>query len=333
MASNLVIEKDLSQTAQSVKDQNGNTSQLTLSTDAVGIGTMNPLTKLYIVDKAPADANNGQLGIAAPNGNLILLGRADYYGFVQSHNREPLALNPLGNNVGIGTTSPKGKLHVTGGPVAIDNSGDQVDVLWFGIERSWVFRQQGTGSGTALKLESHGGGGNKNFIIQTKGNVGIGTTSPQEKLDVDGNIKVTGDVKLSGADCAEEFDAQQDQALDPGTVMVIGDEDKLHQCTEAYDKRVAGVISGAGDYKPGVVLDKKSGRKNRKPVAMVGKVYCKADAQSTPIEVGDLLTTSSTPGHAMKAIEPLKAFGAVLGKALKPLKSGRGLIPILVALQ
>lgn len=69
------------------------------------------------------------------------------------------------------------------------------------------------------------------------------------------------------------------------------------------------------------------------PVALLGKVYCKADAQLSPIEVGDLLTTSPTPGHAMKAENPLAAFGSVIGKALAPLKGGQGLIPILIALQ
>ena len=54
---------------------------------------------------------------------------------------------------------------------------------------------------------------------------------------------------------------------------------------------------------------------------------------TAPIEVGDLLTTSATPGHAMKATDPLKAFGAVIGKALRPLDSGQGLIPVLIALQ
>ena len=47
----------------------------------------------------------------------------------------------------------------------------------------------------------------------------------------------------------------------------------------------------------------------------------------------DLLTTSASPGHAMKASEPLRAFGAVIGKALRPLAEGQGLIPILIALQ
>jgi hypothetical protein len=62
-------------------------------------------------------------------------------------------------------------------------------------------------------------------------------------------------------------------------------------------------------------------------------VYCKVDAQLSRVEVGSLLTTSSTPGHAMKATDKDRAFGAVIGKALAGLESGRGLIPILVALQ
>ena len=93
------------------------------------------------------------------------------------------------------------------------------------------------------------------------------------------------------------------------------------------------MISGAGAYKSGLVLDRQPLQNNRLPVALVGKVYCKVDAQYGPIEVGDLLTSSSTPGHAMKASDPLKAFGSVIGKALRPLLSGQGLIPILIALQ
>ena len=74
-------------------------------------------------------------------------------------------------------------------------------------------------------------------------------------------------------------------------------------------------------------------RSNRKPIALLGKVFCKVDASFEPVRVGDLLTTSSTPGHAMKAVDPATAFGAVIGKALRPLKEGQGLIPILVTLQ
>lgn len=98
-----------------------------------------------------------------------------------------------GGNVGIGTTAPTSLLHVLGATV-LENTGDQADLLWLATERSWVFRQEGTGAPTALKLQSVGGGGNKDFIIQTDGRVGIGTTSPAAKLHVNGNLRVTGPV-------------------------------------------------------------------------------------------------------------------------------------------
>jgi hypothetical protein len=149
----------------------------------------------------------------------------------------------------------------------------------------------------------------------------------------DGNVSVTGDIFLQNADCAEDFDIAVLEGVEPGSVMVIGHDGTLRQSELAYDKRVAGVVSGGGDYKPGIVLDRREPTRNRKSIALLGKVYCKADASRAPIEVGDLLTTSPTPGHAMKATDPVRAFGAVIGKALRPVRDGQGLIPILVALQ
>jgi hypothetical protein len=150
----------------------------------------------------------------------------------------------------------------------------------------------------------------------------------------EGDVEVTGDIRLTRADCAEDFDVAATPTVEPGTVMVLGEDGALCPCHLAYDKRAAGVISGAGDYKPGIVLDKQSeSSETRKPVALLGKAYCKVDARYGQIEVGDLLTTSETPGHARKATDPLKAFGAVIGKALRPLRDGQGLIPILIALQ
>jgi hypothetical protein len=57
------------------------------------------------------------------------------------------------------------------------------------------------------------------------------------------------------------------------------------------------------------------------------------DASNAPIEVGDLLTTAKTRGCAMKATDVARAFGSVIGKALRPWREGQGLIPIVVALQ
>jgi hypothetical protein len=124
-------------------------------------------------------------------------------------------------------------------------------------------------------------------------------------------------------------------------VVVIDRQGSLIESSEPYDKRVAGVISGAGTYRPGLILDKQtsqidnqaSGIRARAPIALLGKVYCKVDARYGAIEVGDLLTTSPTAGHAMKASDPAQSFGAVLGKALRSLSAGTGLMPILIALQ
>ena len=152
-------------------------------------------------------------------------------------------------------------------------------------------------------------------------------------VEVTGDVDVTGDIRLANADCAEDFDIADPELADPGTVMVLDDEGTLRTSHRAYDRRVAGVLSGAGTYRPGLVLDRQSARPHRKPVALLGKTYCKVDASKAPIEVGDLLTTSSLPGHAMKATDANQAFGAVIGKALRSHRSGTGLIPILIALQ
>lgn len=142
-----------------------------------------------------------------------------------------------------------------------------------------------------------------------------------------------GDIILNNADCAEDFELMDDEDVGPGSVMVIDEEGKLRQSIEVYDKRVAGVISGAGGIKPGIILGRNHLNGKAMPIALSGKVFCKADAGQSPIQVGDLLTTSYISGCAMKATDPIKAFGSVIGKALRPLYSGHDLIPILVALQ
>jgi hypothetical protein len=171
-------------------------------------------------------------------------------------------------------------------------------------------------------------GGAKSLAGQFQGNVEINGDITNVNT-----ITVKTDVVLTGADCAEQFDMQSTAQPEPGTILVIDDEGKLRESSSAYDRRVAGVVSGAGDYRPGIVLDRQPSSEGRATIALVGKVYCKADADPAPIQVGDLLTTSARPGYAMKAANATQAFGAVIGKALKPLASGQGTIPILVALQ
>jgi hypothetical protein len=159
------------------------------------------------------------------------------------------------------------------------------------------------------------------------------------QVNVVGNCHVTGtqtvdvDIVLSNSDCAEDFAVDPSADASPGTVLVLDDAGVLTPSSSAYDSRVGGVVSGAGAFRPGIVLGRKAGGGRTAPIALVGKTYCKVDADYGLIAVGDLLTTSPTPGHAMKAADPTRAFGAVIGKALASLRTGKGLIPILVALQ
>ena len=147
-----------------------------------------------------------------------------------------------------------------------------------------------------------------------------------------GDIRVEGDVFLTGADCAEQFDIVEGEDIAPGAVVVIGRDGALRLSDKAYDTRVAGVVSGAGVYRPGIILDRQQSSDGRLSVSLAGKVFCKVDGQYGPISFGDLLTSSPTLGHAMKASDPRRAFGAIIGKALRPWSQGSGLIPILVAL-
>ncbi len=258
------------------------------------------------------------------------------YGFNPSKTCLPrMVLQANTGNVGIGTTTPEAGLHI-----------DKANTNDVALKLS--SNGPGWGSGIQLKNNDIAYGIYSGFerfhicdvnkqvdrlIIDAAGNVGIGTGSPSAKLEVNGDIKVTGDVILTNADCAEDFDITCTESVEPGTVMVINDGGTLKPSQQAYDRRVAGVISGAGDLRPGITLDRQKERANRLPLALTGKAYCKVDAEYNPVNVGDLLTTSSTIGHAMKADDRDMSFGAVIGKALRPLKVGQGLIPILIALQ
>lgn len=176
----------------------------------------------------------------------------------------------------------------------------------------------------------HFHGPNSQLRIGAQGNEGdlyILDNGGEAAIHLDGG---SGDIVLQNADCAEEFDCAAGSRLDPGAVVVLDDDGGVRRATHPYDRRVAGVVSGAGAYRPAIVLDRRRGDRTRVPVAMMGKVFCCVDAGYTPVRVGDLLTTSATPGHAMTATDLTRVTGAVVGKALRPLQTGTGLVPILV---
>lgn len=174
------------------------------------------------------------------------------------------------------------------------------------------------------------------MILTPEGNVGIGLTTPSKMLHVNGAtstkvLEITG-----GADFAENFDITESEDLAPGTVVSIDTDEsgKLRIADKAYDKTVAGIISGAGGIQPGMLMGQDGTIANGKyPVALNGRVYCLVDASYGEIKPGDLLTTSDTPGHAMKVEDREQSSGAIIGKAMTSLKEGRGLVLVLVSLQ
>jgi hypothetical protein len=136
-----------------------------------------------------------------------------------------------------------------------------------------------------------------------------------------------------GADIAEPFHMSQ-RDLPKGAVVIIDEENpgKLKLSTEPYDRRVAGIISGAGGVNTGLSLSQHGVMEGDQHVALTGRVYVQADASNGPIKPGDLLTSSSKPGHAMKVSDYSQAQGATLGKAMSALKDGTGLVLVLVTL-
>jgi hypothetical protein len=147
-------------------------------------------------------------------------------------------------------------------------------------------------------------------------------------------LEITG-----GADLSEQFEiraAQGDLFPEPGMVVCIDPihTGKLIVSSKAYDPTVAGIISGAGGIRPGMLMGQaRSISDGRHAVALTGRVYCQADAKYGPIKPGDLLTTSNTLGHAMRVGDFTKSHGTILGKAMSVLNEGTGLVLVLVTLQ
>ena len=149
---------------------------------------------------------------------------------------------------------------------------------------------------------------------------------------------ITDEIQITGgSDLSEQFDIEDElESVEAGMLVSI-DEDrpgKLKISNGAYDNKVAGIISGAGGIKPGMMMGQAGSEANgAHPVALSGRVYCWADASQGEIKPGDLLTTSDVPGHAMKVADHSKALGSIIGKAMTPLKTGKGLVLVLVSLQ
>jgi len=205
--------------------------------------------------------------------------------------------------------------------------------------------------------------GNAGFAYTGSGNVGIGTTNPTAKLTVQDLgaqdliaaynstgrvfvVKNNGEVRADGAyygagyytgsaDVAERINVSE--WVEAGHVVEIDPEHPgfFRKSFSPYSTKVAGIISTS----PGVILGNSfdeatdDWEDNRPVLAIAGRVPLQVTAENGPIQIGDLLVSSSIPGYAMRCDDPQKAVGAVVGKAMEPLEEGTGTIVVQVMLR
>lgn len=190
---------------------------------------------------------------------------------------------------------------------------------------AWFESARGEGARGQANNPHHGG----LVGVNTAGGVGVFGQSSGTAGYFDGNVEVTGDLVLVGADYAEAFMAAVEVEIEPGMIAIVDQDARLRPCDSHYDERVARIVSGARGTKPSTVI----GRKDRAvPIATVGAAWRHSDAANSPIHPGTLLTTSSNPGHAIAANDRGRAFGAVFSKALTPSQPGGGYVRVLAVL-
>lgn len=294
---------------------------------AVGIGVITPESILHI-SGAENNGTSAALRVASGTQELLVDGNeldtnatvGLYFNNNVPHN---IVLANGGGNVGVGTTSPQVRLHVDGGTDASTAGGGYIiagalNGANIAIDNNEIMALS-NGSPTTLYINNEGG----DVRIGQNGSVASTLYVPI--------------IAITGADVAEKFPTSEPEgAAEPGTVMEIDPENagKLRVSRGAYNRRVAGVVSGAGDIPVGAILGNLPGHENAPAIALSGRVWVKCDASKYAIEPGDLLTTAETAGHAMKVNDNAAATGATIGKAMSSLKQGEtGLVLVLVNLQ
>jgi hypothetical protein len=324
-----------------------------------GIGTSTPNDKLDVAGNIRMSSG---YFFSSVGGNLKL--NADAANDIEFYQNGGVKAGIYDGSIGVGTNTPGNLLQLNSGVspasgqfrISANNSGslsgiayspnnvalgfdvDYANGSWIARDASvaWLYKTtskffiQGS-TGNAI-----GGAATPNSYLTvdlSNGNVGVGTTSPTAKLHVVGDINVTGNINAKYQDVAEWVPALHN--LPAGTVVVLNpsQSNQVMASAQAYDTRVAGVVS----EKPGLTLGEAGTGKVL--VATTGRVKVKVDATRAPIRVGDLLVTSNQEGVAMRS-EPLSLGGTpihrpgtLIGKALEPLEQGVGEILVLLSLQ
>ena len=232
--------------------------------------------------------------------------------------------NATGGFLGIGHNSPSAALDVLGG-FRLRNANNHTFLTVIDQAGNLVFQRDG--GRTAMTIHDD------------QGWVSVGSLSSPSTFRTYGR-GIFQELEIrSGADLSEKFlvsPVDKKEAIVPGLLVSI-DPSKPGQLivtSSAYDHKVAGIISGANGINTGLQLGQEGSiADGDQAVALSGRVYVFADASNGPIQAGDLLTSSSLPGHVMKAKKAAKAHGAIVGKAMTELASGTGYVLVLVNLQ
>ena len=294
-------------------------AQTTVTTSGGTTNTVPVFTGSARVGNSPISVSGGNVGIGTTN-PVTALSLADVFDPNPNTGSQRYYANG-----GLTFTSSHG--YTIGQIAPVQESGQYVD-------RGDMAFLVGQGSGTTIEAMR---------VLGINGSVGIGTTNPQAKLEINGNLRFTADGTvqttawtgtLCGGDYAESVDVTGDRKkYEPGDVLVIDPNTpgKFLKSADPYSSSVSGIYS----TKPGTVGRRQVTAKSpdEVPMAVVGIVPAKVSAENGAIRPGDLLVSSSKIGYAMKGTDRSQMLGAVIGKALGSLDSGTGVIEVLVTLQ
>jgi len=293
------------------------------------------------------NTNSGNVGVGAtnPTSRLTIIGPVQ--NGVYTVSIDSTAGGQAGSQHGILITGTTATTYLSAGATGILGSAPHINVAGSDNTINSVTFGNTGGFGRVLRLRSSSAtnvpvlqlegsnGGSVVLSAHANGSVGVGTGSPDPayKLDVVGNVRVSGNIAAKYQDVAEWVETSE--SLPAATVVVLHSNKSNHvvASSRAYDTRVAGVVSA----QPGVILGEQG--ENKVMVATTGRVKIKVDASRGAIRVGDLLVTSNQAGIAMKS-RPIAVGGArihrpgtIIGKALEPLAKGQGEILVLLSLQ
>jgi len=287
------------------------------ATNGVGIRGVGTGTNAIGVIGDGASAGGSFYGTTSNSNGLLAIGQGTGSGVFAS------------NSTGTAVYATGTGQYRQGATVRINNGQSDAGMCQYVTNNStWATtHMQNDGTGEVLWLEKPQAG---NFLVATTG------TDWKFWLDGAGMTHTKSLEILGGSDLSERFDVHGQSAPEPGTVVSIDSrgDGQLEVSSEPYDHRVAGVISGANGVRTGMLMGQDgTAASGDHPVALTGRVYCKVTTANGPIRPGDLLTTSSRPGYAMRASDPLRSQGALLGKAMGSLETGEGLVLVLVGLQ